>query len=131
MTAFRKVTDTFAVSPQISLDDVAVAAAGGVTLVINNRPDGEDAGQPPGSVMEAAARQAGLDYVHIPIVGRPSPAQVDAMKAAISSASGKVLAYCRSGTRSITVWALGADAPRESVLSQSRAAGYDLSGMLP
>ncbi len=131
MNTFRKVTEGFAVSPQISLEDVTVAVADGVTLVINNRPDGEDAGQPPGAVIEAAAKQAGLDYVHIPIVGRPSPAQVEEMKAAISGASGKVLAYCRSGTRSITAWALGADAPRETVLSQSRAAGYDLSGLLP
>ena len=53
------------------------------------------------------------------------------MKSAISAASGKVLAYCRSGTRSITAWALGADAPRETVLSRSRDAGYDLSGLLP
>ena len=131
MTAFRKVTESFSVSPQISLEDVASAAADGVTLVINNRPDGEDAGQPAGDVIEAAARQAGLDYLHIPIVGRPTSAQVEAMKAAISASCGNVLAYCRSGTRSITTWALGADAPRESVLSQSRAAGYDLTGLLP
>jgi uncharacterized protein (TIGR01244 family) len=131
MTAFRKVTDSFAVSPQISTADIAAAAADGVTLVINNRPDNEDAGQPPGAMIEAAAKQAGLDYIHIPIVGRATPTQVEAMKAAISASSGKVLAYCRSGTRSITAWALGADAPSETVLSQSRAAGYDLTGLLP
>ena len=74
--------------------------------------------------------QAGLDYIHIPVAGRPSPAQVEAMRTAVSGASGKVLAYCRSGTRSITIWALGSDQPRETVLSLSRAAGYDLSGML-
>jgi uncharacterized protein (TIGR01244 family) len=131
MTAFRKVTDDFAVSPQITPADVEAAAADGVTLVINNRPDGEDSGQPPGAVIATAAKQAGVDYVHIPIVGRPTPAQVQAMKAAMSGASGKVLAYCRAGTRSITTWAMGADQPRETVLGLGRAAGYDLSGMLP
>ena len=130
MTAFRRVTDGFAVSPQISPADIEVAAADGVTLVINNRPDGEAPDQPAGAVIEAAARQAGLDYIHIPIAGRPNPEQVEAMRAAISQASGKVLAYCRSGTRSITIWAMGAAEPREMVLSLSRAAGYDLSGML-
>jgi uncharacterized protein (TIGR01244 family) len=130
MTSFRTVTDNFAVSPQISAADVAEAAAGGVTLLINNRPDGEAPDQPPGAVIEAAARQAGLDYIHIPVAGRPSGAQVEAMKAAVSGAPGKVLAYCRSGTRSITIWAMGADEPRETVLALSRAAGYDLSGML-
>jgi uncharacterized protein (TIGR01244 family) len=125
------VTDYFAVSPQISPDDVAAAAAEGVTLVINNRPDGEAPDQPTGAVIDAAAKRAGLDYVHIPVAGRPTAEQVEAMKAAIAGASGKVLAYCRSGTRSITIWALGADEPRETLLSLGRAAGYDLSGMLP
>jgi uncharacterized protein (TIGR01244 family) len=131
MSEFRKVTDIFAVSPQISAADIATAAADGVSLVINNRPDGESPDQPPGAAIEAAARQAGLDYIHIPVVGRPGPAQVEAMRTAISAASGKVLAYCRSGTRSITVWAMGAEQPREAVLSLARDAGYDLSGMLP
>jgi uncharacterized protein (TIGR01244 family) len=131
MSAFRKVTDRFAVSPQISAADVAAAAADGVTLVINNRPDGEAPDQPAGAVIEAAAREAGLDYVHIPVLGRPTSAQVQAMNAAIEAAPGKVLAYCRSGTRSITTWALGVDEPRETVLGLARAAGYDLSGMLP
>ena len=131
MSAFRKVTDRFAVSPQISVADIATAAAEGVTLVINNRPEGESPDQPPGAVIEAAARQAGLDYVHIPVVGQASPAQVQQMQAAVAGASGKVLAFCRSGTRSITTWACGADAPRDTLLAQAREAGYDLSGVLP
>jgi uncharacterized protein (TIGR01244 family) len=131
MTHFRKVTETFAVSPQISVADIATAASDGVTLVINNRPDGEEPGQPAGAAIEGAARKAGLDYIHIPIRGQPSPAQVEAMRTAILQASGNVLAYCRSGTRSITAWALGSVEPRESVLGLARGAGYDLSGMLP
>ena len=131
MTDFRTVTDTFSVSPQISISDVATAAAEGVTLIINNRPDGEDSGQLRGAEIEAAARAAGLDYVHIPVVGRPSAAQVDAMRAAVAGAQGKVLAYCRSGTRSITIWALGSDQPRGTLLQLGAAAGYDLGAILP
>ncbi len=131
MTDFRTVTDTFSVSPQISISDVAKAAAEGVTLIINNRPDGEDPGQPRGAEIEAAARAAGLDYVHIPVVGRPSGAQVEAMRAAVAGAQGKVLAYCRSGTRSITIWALGSDQPRGTLLQLGAAAGYDLGAILP
>jgi uncharacterized protein (TIGR01244 family) len=130
MTAFRTVTDTFAVSPQIAAGDVAAAAADGVTLIINNRPDGEEPGQPTGGAIEAAARATGIAYVHIPVIGRPSAGQVAAMREAVSGASGKVLAYCRSGTRSITTWALGAGQPRETLLGLCRAAGYDLSGVL-
>ena len=131
MTDFRTVTDAISVSPQISISDVAKAAAEGVTLIINNRPDGEDPGQPRGAEIEAAARAAGLDYVHIPVVGRPSGAQVEAMRAAVAGAQGKVLAYCRSGTRSITIWALGSDQPRGTLVQLGAAAGYDLGAILP
>ena len=60
MTEFRTVTDRFSVSPQISLDDVAAAAAQGFTVIINNRPDGEAPGQPTIAEMEAAVHAAGL-----------------------------------------------------------------------
>ena len=107
MTPFRQVTDQFSTSPQISEADVAAAAAQGFVLIINNRPDGEDPAQPTGAVIEAAARSAGLDYVAIPVRGGPTSEQVAAVRDAIDQADGPVLAYCRSGTRSIVTWALG------------------------
>jgi uncharacterized protein (TIGR01244 family) len=132
MTDFHTVTDTFSVSPQISVADVAVAAAQGFTLIINNRPDGEAPGQPAGAEIEAAARAAGLDYIHAPVMGRPGPAQVEAVRAATAGAKGKVLAYCRSGTRSICTWAIGQSGAvdRAELLRLGAAAGYDLSPVL-
>ena len=134
MADFRFVTDDFAVSPQISAADVGVAAARGFTLIVNNRPDGEAPGQPTGASVEAAARDAGLDYIHIPIAGRPSAEQVEAMRAAVDGATGKALAYCRSGTRSIVAWALGQAASgamgASELMRLGAAAGYDLSGAL-
>ena len=133
MADFRFVTDDFAVSPQISAADLGEAAALDITLIVNNRPDGEASGQPAGAVIEAAARAAGLDYVHIPVAGRPSAAQVDAMRRALSGAPGKVLAYCRSGTRSIVTWALAQAASGSLTAGElvrvGRAAGYDLSAL--
>ncbi len=132
MTDFRTVTPTFAVSPQIALADVAVAAAQGFTLIINNRPDGEDPGQPTSAQVEAAVRAAGLDYLWAPVVGRPGPAQVAAVREAVAGARGKVLAYCRSGTRSICAWAIGqaGAVDRGQLLRLGQAAGYDLSPVL-
>ena len=132
MTDFRTVTDTFSVSPQISPAEVAAAAAQGFTLIINNRPDGEAPGQPTGAQIEAAARAAGLDYVSAPVVGRPGPVQVEAVRAAVARANGKVLAYCRSGTRSICTWAMGqaGEVPRDQLLRLGAAAGYDLSPVI-
>ena len=104
---FRPLADRLWVSPQIEVADVATAAGMGVTLVINNRPEGESPDQTPGDEIAAAAAAAGLDYVAIPIThaGFSAP-QVDAMRAALDGASGGILAYCRSGTRSTLLWAL-------------------------
>jgi uncharacterized protein (TIGR01244 family) len=134
MADIRRVTSEFSVAPQLALEDLETAAAQGFKLVINNRPDGEAPGQPTAAAMEAAARAAGLGYVHIPVSGMARPDQVEAMQAALAEAGGPVLAYCRSGTRSITTWALGqaasgARAPSE-IVELGYEAGYDLSPLL-
>jgi uncharacterized protein (TIGR01244 family) len=127
---FRKLTDHVLASPQIDLADIAVAAAQGVTLIINNRPEGESDDQTPGAAIEAAARAAGLDYVAIPVTHAGfSEAQVKAMAEALAGAQGGVLAYCRSGTRSTLLWALaeasgGADP--ETLARLAAQAGYDI-----
>src|SRR5215470_7045010 len=106
MTDFRKVTDTFSVAPQIELADIARAKAQGFVLLINNRPDGEAPGQPTSDEIEAAAQAAGMDYAHIPVRGGPTPEQVELTRGLVSEAEGPVLAYCRSGTRSISTWSI-------------------------
>ncbi len=135
MTDFRRVTDDFSVAPQISLEDLPAAAAQGFKLVINNRPDGEDAGQPTSAEVEAAARAAGLGYVHIPVRGGPTPDQIEANYRAIEAAGGPVLAFCRSGTRSIVTWSLGQfqadDKDRDELIELGANAGYDLAGAFP
>jgi uncharacterized protein (TIGR01244 family) len=133
MSQFRKVTDAFQVSPQITPDEARAAAAAGVKLIINNRPDGEAPDQPAGAEIEAAARGAGADYLAIPVTGRPTPEQAKAQAAAVAGAKGPVLAFCRSGTRSITAWALGeaaAGRDRAELVRLAAAAGYDLAPLL-
>lgn len=130
MADIRQVTDRFATAPQIAPDDLPEAAARGFRLLVNNRPDGEAPGQPTGAQMEAAARAAGLDYLHVPVVGAPTPGQVEAMRRAVEAADGPVLAFCRSGTRSIVTWARGeamAGRDRAELVALGRNAGYDLS----
>lgn len=128
---FRQLSEQVYASPQIGLAEVAAAAAQGIGLIVNNRPEDESTDQVPGGEIEAAARAAGLDYVAIPVthVGF-SESQVEAMAGALRSTSKPVLAYCRSGTRSTLLWALaeasgGAD-PAELASAAARA-GYDLA----
>jgi uncharacterized protein (TIGR01244 family) len=125
-----RLSDSVLVSGQIAPADIADAVAAGVTMIVNNRPDGEEPGQPEGAAIEAAARAAGLDYRFIPVAGGLRPDQIEAMAAALEEAKGKLLAYCRSGTRSTYLWALaehrrGGDGAR--LIAQAAAAGYDLA----
>lgn len=134
MSDFRTVTDSFSVAPQVTEADMARAAAEGFVLVINNRPDGEDPSQPSSATIESAVRAAGMDYLHAPVRGGPTQEQIEQVRAAIDAADGKVLAFCRSGTRSIVTWSIGqalAGEDRETLVNQGREAGYDLSGVLP
>ena len=135
MSQFRPLSDRVLASPQITPADVAEAAALGVTLIINNRPDGEDDGQPTGAAIEAAAHAAGMAYRAIPVSGGGfAEPQVRAMAEALASTDGTVLAYCRSGTRSTLMWSLveasGGRDPDE-IAAAARAAGYDISPVRP
>ena len=130
----RALSESVLVSGQIEPRDVAGFAAGGITTIVNNRPDGEEPGQPRGADIEAEARAAGLDYRHIPISGGFSNDAVEAMGAALNEAKGDVLLYCKSGTRSAYLWALAcaADgAEPEELVSAAAQAGYDLRRILP
>ena len=135
MTTIRRIDDTISVAPQILPQDIAEIAAAGFTAIVNNRPDDEDAGQPSGAEIRAAAEAAGLSYTAIPIThsGFSHP-QIDAMVAALAGANGPVLAYCRSGTRSCNLWALASakvDGHPDTLMAKAAATGYDLTGIRP
>ncbi len=128
---FRQLTDRVFVAPQIDVGDVMDAAQAGVALIINNRPEDESADQTPGEEIETAARAAGMDYIAIPVTHAGfAQWQVTAMADAMSKTDGKVLAYCRSGTRSTLLWALAraSEGEHPAILAEKAAdAGYDLS----
>jgi uncharacterized protein (TIGR01244 family) len=127
---FRKLDETTFVWGQVGSAEIAQAAASGVTMIIDNRPDGEEPGQPASSEIEAAANAAGMDFRYIPVGSGFSANQVQAMTAALDEANGPVLAYCKSGTRSTFLWALARAEkgdPAEELSQKAAAAGYDLT----
>jgi uncharacterized protein (TIGR01244 family) len=125
----RRLDDTTWVSGQIAPHEVAGLAKNGVAMLVNNRPDGEEPNQPSASDIEAAAEQAGIAYRFVPIIRGIGPADVEAMQDAIrDSADGKLLAFCRTGTRSALACALAQrenGAPREEVERRLAEAGFD------
>ena len=131
MSNFRRLSEQVFASPQITPEDIADAKELGVALVINNRPDGEEAGQPTGAEIEAAAQAAGIAYRAIPIGGGGfGEPQVTAMTEALGAADGPVLAYCRTGTRSTLLWSLAqaaAGRDPDEIAAAAGQAGYDIS----
>ena len=128
-----KLTDELTVSPQIQAEDVAAIAAAGFKMIVCNRPDGEEFGQPPFSLIEKAAADAGLEARFLPVVsGGMTLENVEDFDLALKEASGPVFAYCRSGTRCTALWSLNAvkGRPVSEVLETAARAGYDMSGLL-
>lgn len=103
----RHLTEDYAVSPQITPEDVVALRAAGFTTVICNRPDAEIPTELQAEAVRAAAVAAGLAFVDNPVIGGAiSDANAADQGAAIAAAKGPVLAYCASGNRSSIVWAL-------------------------
>lgn len=121
-----------AVSAQITAADMAAIAAAGYRSVVCNRPDGEAGDQPGFSEIAQAARELGIEAAYLPVEsGKVTDAQAQAFGALMTKLPGPVFAYCRTGTRSATLWALGQAQrqPVAAILEAARGAGYDLSGV--
>jgi uncharacterized protein (TIGR01244 family) len=126
----RKLDDRTSVSGQIQPADVPGLKASGIGMIICNRPDGEEPGQPTAAEVQDAAEAEGIEFRHVPIIRGIGPADVEAMQEALDAAPGKLLAYCRTGNRSALTWAVarrGQGASIEDIREAVTAAGYDLS----
>lgn len=130
----RKLSPFLSVSPQLSVEDVGVAAAMGFKTLVCNRPDNEGEDQVNAEAIASAAQQNGMQFEHLPVVsGRITDNDVEQFKALMNKAQGPVLAYCRTGTRSCTLWALAESdhLSSDAILDTAKQAGYDLSGQKP
>lgn len=132
--SFKQLTPSLSVTPQPSASDVAQAARQGFRAIIDNRPDGENPGQISASEMEKLAAEHGMGFAHIPVVpGKIDDEAVAAMDAALARLDAPVLAYCRTGMRSATLWALSQSGKidPDTILNTTGAAGYDLAAIKP
>ncbi|SMY09539.1 TIGR01244 family sulfur transferase [Flavimaricola marinus] len=101
----KSIAPEFTVSGQIEPEDIGALKAEGYSTVICNRPDNEDPGQTPFSAIEAAAKAAGMSAYHIPIrPGQATAEDVVAFHKAVTAATGKVHAYCKSGGRAQSLY---------------------------
>ncbi len=130
----KKVNESMAVSPQIQPEDIEAIKSAGYKVIVNNRPDGEVAGQPLSNEIEALSVEADIDYHYIPMIpGELRQDMIDELNEVLDNAAGPVFAYCRSGTRSITLWSLSqaGKISTDEIIAAGSANGYDLSPMRP
>ncbi|MEM6582506.1 MAG: TIGR01244 family sulfur transferase [Pseudomonadota bacterium] len=124
-----KITDSVAVCGQILPEQVSQIAEAGFKVLLNNRPDGEEGGQPSGQEIEAAAQEAGLSYYHLPVTAASFPGDdIETMAALFNDESAPVFAFCRTGTRCANLWiATRLRDEREDALSKIHSLGFDIS----
>jgi len=128
----KQISPTLFVAPQLTADDIRQAKAKGFAAIINNQPDDEEPGQPSAAENRAAAEGQGLSYSHIPVApGQVSKGQVRAFQKTLSEAGGPVLAHCKTGTRSATLFAIGevldGRMRKDEVVPLGQSLGLDLS----
>ncbi len=129
----KEITKRLSVSPQITAADIPAVAAAGFRAIICNRPDGEGADQPTFEEIETAAKAAGLETRYLPIVsGKVGDNDAADFGAALDALPGPILAYCRTGTRSATLWSLSQakSLPTADILAATKKAGYDMAGVV-
>jgi uncharacterized protein (TIGR01244 family) len=130
----KQINSGLSISPQLSIADVKAVDALGFRSIIVNRPDGEEAGQPSIAEMRQAASAAGVGFATIPVVpSKITDEDAAQFAAALETLEGPVIAYCRTGVRAATLWALSS-APAlgpDGVLTATAAAGYDLGQLRP
>ncbi|PTQ75385.1 TIGR01244 family sulfur transferase [Celeribacter persicus] len=131
---FNKINDQITVSSQITPEEVTILKDKGFKTLICNRPDMEVDPGFEAEVMEKAALEAGLNFAYLPIFPGQFPEElIEETARILSEEDGPVYAYCRSGTRSTTVWALSQSGRMDpdEIISQAAGAGYDMRGLRP
>ena len=130
----RPLSPTFAVSAQISAEDIPAIVDAGYKTIICNRPDMEVPPNYQSAAIGAAAQAAGLSFIVLPVTHHGLGIDlITTQKAQMADATGPILAYCASGTRSSIVWSLtqAGEMPTDQIIAATAAAGYDLGGMGP
>lgn len=128
----RTIADGLSVGPQITLDDVTTLKEQGFRAIVCNRPDGEAGDQPTHEEMARAADAAGLEFRYLPVTpGIVLDETAAEFATGLTELPGPVYAYCRTGTRSATLWSLSqaSTRPLPEILEATKSAGFDMNGV--
>ena len=129
---FAKINNELTVSDQITIEDLKEIHTQGYKTIFCNRPDQESEGQLNFSSIEKEAQNLGIKTIHQPVVGgQISDNDIAQFGNYFENSQKPIFAYCRTGTRCSTLWALShaKKLPIDEILSKAEIAGYDLSSL--
>ncbi len=129
----KTLTSNLSISPQVLVSEIQVIARAGFKAIICNRPDGEGPDQPSFKEIEQAANQYGLEAKYLPAEsGKVRDEEGQAFGQLLNALPGPVLAYCRTGMRSTTLWALSqaGSTSLPHILEASQKAGFDMKALV-
>jgi len=125
----KQINTQLSVAGQISIGDLPAIAKLGFKSIVCNRPDGESSDQLSFGEIEREAKRLGLQTRYLPAESGKVTAELgQAFGALMDELPQPMLAYCRSGLRSSTLWAL-ARSPKEplpQIYATVAQAGYDI-----
>ena len=128
--ALTAISLKLSVSPQPSIEDIGSLRDRGFTALVNNRPNGDEPGQPGSDAERDEARRHGMSYAYIPVtLDKITEADVRAFQWALDEAPGPVFAHCKSGTRSLNLYLIGevldGRLSADQVIEFGRSRGFD------
>lgn len=121
------------VSGQILPHQLESIRDAGFLSIICNRPDDEGSDQPLFAVIERAAQALGMQAHYLPVQsGTVTDEQGAAFATLLAHAPRPVLAYCRTGMRSTTLWALSQakHLSLPQIVGAAKKAGFDMQGVV-
>ncbi|ODT82831.1 MAG: hypothetical protein ABS76_06545 [Pelagibacterium sp. SCN 64-44] len=101
----RKIDENFAVTGQITPEQVKAVSEAGYRSIVCARPDDEEFGQPSFGEVARAAEELGIQIIHIPVSGMLGEGQIIRFHEAWERMPKPVLGYCRSGARAGSLYA--------------------------
>lgn len=128
-----KLSENYFVLPQITESDLELYRDQGFEVIVNNRPNNESEDQPLSDDLAAKAAILGVEYVYNPVdLSKLSQNELDIQLSAVSKGK-KVLAFCRTGTRSSVLWVLNNQSTHsfDKLVAEVNSKGFDLNRCLP
>jgi sulfide:quinone oxidoreductase len=129
----KALTPHLSITPQVMVAELEAVAQMGFKAIICNRPDGEGPDQPSFSEMQQAALAHGLQMRYLPAEsGKVRDEDGKAFGELLATLPAPVLAYCRTGMRSTTMWALSQSGitPLPQILEASQKVGFDMKALV-